>query len=121
VRKLTPIQGPGSSRRQLVGPLTKEAGHELLSNTQLSKPAAAALSVERRKLLGPKPAVPIEPAGKAANRTAGAWPRTIEPSIESKLRNCDLVAVRADDGPEQLHRRPSNDSVGKGVGRSGSS
>jgi hypothetical protein len=42
-------------------------------------------------------------------------------AIESKLRNRGLVAVRVDDGSEPLHRRPSNDSAGKRVGRSGSS
>jgi hypothetical protein len=93
-----------------------------LSNTQLSKPAAAALSVERRKLLGPKPLFRLSHVWsmraelQIARRGRGL--ALFDLAIESKLRNCDLVAVRADGGPEQLHRRPSNDSVGKRVGSS---
>jgi hypothetical protein len=91
VRKPTSIQGLRGSRRQPVSPLTKEASHELQSNTQLSKPAAAALSPEQRKLRGPKSPVRLRHVSsvraKLQIERRGRVLALFNLAIESKLRS----------------------------------
>jgi hypothetical protein len=95
VRKPTAIQGIRGSHRQPVSPLTKEAGHELQSNTQLTNPPPRRSPWNKGKLPGSKSPVRLRHVSsmraKLQIERRGRGLVLFNLAIESKLRSRDIL------------------------------